>query len=115
MLKSTLCHIILICLSTISYTGCEYFTSIGHMRYLFNLEKKLAGNLKEYIQREEARMSQLKSFYKRVKHLEEAEDHQSYVGHPNSAFKILSRLNKDWLDLKDLLESTGGEGKRKLF
>ena len=84
----------------------EYFSSSGHMAYLFDIEKQLTTHLKAAIERHEARLSRMKDFYGQVEHLERTDDEKNYIGHPNNAFKILKRLSKEWSDIKTIASSS---------
>ncbi|XP_066930606.1 prolyl 4-hydroxylase subunit alpha-1-like [Clytia hemisphaerica] len=85
-------------------TSGEYFSSSGHMRYLFDIEKQLASRLRTTIEREERRIAELKKFYNKIEHIEKKEDERNYIGHPNNAFKILRRLHRDWPKVQKVAE-----------
>ena len=49
------------------FLNAEYFSSSGHLAYLFDVEKELTIRLKAVIEREETKLARLKSFYSQVK------------------------------------------------
>ncbi|XP_037365278.1 prolyl 4-hydroxylase subunit alpha-2 isoform X3 [Talpa occidentalis] len=88
--------------------GCvqaEFFTSIGHMTDLIYAEKDLVQSLKEYILVEEAKLAKIKSWANKMEDLtsKSAADPEGYLAHPVNAYKLVKRLNTDWLALEDLV------------
>lgn len=61
--------IIIIFPQIVVFLNAEYFSSSGHLAYLFDVEKELTIRLKAVIEREEAKLTRLKSFYSQVKSL----------------------------------------------
>ncbi|XP_075065830.1 prolyl 4-hydroxylase subunit alpha-2 isoform X1 [Mixophyes fleayi] len=90
----------------------EFFTSIGQMTDLIYKEKDLVQSLKEYIREEEERLSKIRSWALQIEELtsKSALDPEGYLAHPVNAYKLVKRLNTDWLSLENLVlqDSTKG-------
>ncbi|XP_072120170.1 prolyl 4-hydroxylase subunit alpha-2-like isoform X1 [Mobula birostris] len=89
----------------VSQTRAEFFTSIGQMTDLIYLEKDLVKSLKEYITAEEAKLSAIKSWAEKLDELTHTStsDPEGYLGHPVNAYKLMKRLNTEWLRLESLV------------
>ncbi|CAH2277008.1 prolyl 4-hydroxylase subunit alpha-2 isoform X1 [Pelobates cultripes] len=94
------------------HVHAEFFTSIGQMTDLIYKERDLVQSLKEYIREEEERLSKIKSWAARVDELtsKSTADPEGYLGHPVNAYKLVKRLNTDWVLLENLVlqDSTKG-------
>ncbi|KAM4748197.1 prolyl 4-hydroxylase subunit alpha-2 isoform 2-T2 [Rhinophrynus dorsalis] len=90
----------------------EFFTSIGQMTDLIYKERELVLSLKEYIREEEARLATIKSWAAQVDELSSKStiDPEGYLGHPVNAYKLMKRLNTEWVSLENLVlqDSTKG-------
>ncbi|XP_044136718.1 prolyl 4-hydroxylase subunit alpha-2 isoform X1 [Bufo gargarizans] len=90
----------------------EFFTSIGQMTDLIYKERDLVQSLKEYISEEEERLSKIKSWASQIEELtsRSTSDPEGYLAHPVNAYKLVKRLNKDWLSVENLVlqDSTKG-------
>ncbi|KAG8578957.1 hypothetical protein GDO81_010676 [Engystomops pustulosus] len=90
----------------------EFFTSIGQMTDLIYKERDLVQSLKEYIREEEERLSKIKSWASRIEELttRSTSDPEGYLAHPVNAYKLVKRLNTDWLSLENMVlqDSTKG-------
>ncbi|KAM6475142.1 prolyl 4-hydroxylase subunit alpha-2 isoform 2-T2 [Liasis olivaceus] len=101
-----------ITLLLLTYLGCiqgEFFTSIGQMTDLIYAEKDLVQSLKAYIQEEESKLAKIKSWAETMESLtvKSSSDPEGYLAHPVNAYKLVKRLNKEWLMLENLvLEDT---------
>ncbi|KAF1643966.1 Prolyl 4-hydroxylase subunit alpha-2, partial [Eudyptes chrysocome] len=100
------------CLFLIWRTEAEFFTSIGQMTDLIYAEKDLVQSLKEYIRAEENKLSQIKSWAEKMDILtsKSTSDPEGYLAHPVNAYKLVKRLNTDWLELENLVlqDTTNG-------
>uniref|UniRef100_A0A8C4WCL1 procollagen-proline 4-dioxygenase n=1 Tax=Gopherus evgoodei TaxID=1825980 RepID=A0A8C4WCL1_9SAUR len=85
---------------------------VGQMTDLIYAEKDLVQSLKEYIQAEESKLSKIKSWAEKMDALtmKSASDPEGYLAHPVNAYKLVKRLNTDWLELENLVlqDSTSG-------
>ncbi|NXI70483.1 P4HA2 hydroxylase, partial [Anseranas semipalmata] len=94
------------------HTEAEFFTSIGQMTDLIYAEKDLVQSLKEYIRAEETKLSQIKSWAEKMDVLtsKSTSDPEGYLAHPVNAYKLVKRLNTDWLELENLVlqDTTNG-------
>ncbi|EMP41594.1 Prolyl 4-hydroxylase subunit alpha-2 [Chelonia mydas] len=85
---------------------------VGQMTDLIYAEKDLVQSLKEYIQAEESKLSKIKSWADKMDALtmKSASDPEGYLAHPVNAYKLVKRLNTDWLELENLVlqDSTSG-------
>ncbi|XP_014747067.1 PREDICTED: prolyl 4-hydroxylase subunit alpha-2 isoform X4 [Sturnus vulgaris] len=101
-----------LCVFLIWHTEAEFFTSIGQMTDLIYAEKDLMQSLQEYIQAEEKKLSQIKSWAEKMDVLtsKSASDPEGYLAHPVNAYKLVKRLNTDWLELENLVlqDTTSG-------
>ncbi|XP_073211743.1 prolyl 4-hydroxylase subunit alpha-2 isoform X4 [Lepidochelys kempii] len=111
-MKSWILSLLLTCISCTWHTQAEFFTSIGQMTDLIYAEKDLVQSLKEYIQAEESKLSKIKSWAEKMDALtmKSASDPEGYLAHPVNAYKLVKRLNTDWLELENLVlqDSTSG-------
>nr|XP_021144777.1 prolyl 4-hydroxylase subunit alpha-2 isoform X5 [Columba livia] len=100
------------CTLLIWHTEAEFFTSIGQMTDLIYAEKDLVQSLKEYIRAEEIKLSQIKSWAEKMDVLtsKSSSDPEGYLAHPVNAYKLVKRLNTDWLELENLVlqDTTNG-------
>ncbi|XP_068133547.1 prolyl 4-hydroxylase subunit alpha-2 isoform X1 [Hyperolius riggenbachi] len=94
------------------HVQAEFFTSIGQMTDLLYKERDLVQSLKEYIREEEERLEKIKSWASQVEHLtvKSTHDPEGFLGHPVNAYKLVKRLNSEWLSLENLVlqDSTKG-------
>ncbi|XP_063784254.1 prolyl 4-hydroxylase subunit alpha-2 isoform X2 [Pseudophryne corroboree] len=94
------------------HVQAEFFTSIGQMTDLIYKERDLVQSLKEYIREEEERLSKIKSWALQVEEVTSKStlDPEGYLAHPVNAYKLVKRLNTDWLSLENLVlqDSTKG-------
>ncbi|XP_067900044.1 prolyl 4-hydroxylase subunit alpha-2-like isoform X5 [Heterodontus francisci] len=90
----------------------EFFTSIGQMTDLIFTEKDLVKSLKEYIKAEETKLTEIKRTFCHINSWAEkldqlthtsTSDPEGYLGHPVNAYKLMKRLNTDWLKLESLV------------
>uniref|UniRef100_A0A672FWY3 procollagen-proline 4-dioxygenase n=2 Tax=Salarias fasciatus TaxID=181472 RepID=A0A672FWY3_SALFA len=102
-----LCHWwwIQVLLVTSCSAHSDFFTSIGHMIDLLSTEKELVTSLKSYIQAEEDKLQQIKEWADRLDALsaEASQDPEEFLGHPVNAFKLMKRLNTEWVELESLI------------
>uniref|UniRef100_A0A8C4V2Z0 procollagen-proline 4-dioxygenase n=1 Tax=Falco tinnunculus TaxID=100819 RepID=A0A8C4V2Z0_FALTI len=100
------------CIFLVWHTEAEFFTSIGQMTDLIYAEKDLVQSLKEYIRAEETKLSQIKSWAEKMDILtsKSTSDPEGYLAHPVNAYKLVKRLNTDWLELENLVlqDTTNG-------
>uniref|UniRef100_A0A8C0FBP9 procollagen-proline 4-dioxygenase n=1 Tax=Bubo bubo TaxID=30461 RepID=A0A8C0FBP9_BUBBB len=82
------------------------------MTDLIYAEKDLVQSLKEYIRAEESKLSQIKSWAEKMDVLtsKSTSDPEGYLAHPVNAYKLVKRLNTDWLELENLVlqDTTNG-------
>ncbi|XP_067160908.1 prolyl 4-hydroxylase subunit alpha-2 isoform X6 [Apteryx mantelli] len=111
-MKPWLQLVLLTCICLFWQTEAEFFTSIGQMTDLIYAEKDLVQSLKEYIRAEESKLSQIKSWAEKMDVLtsKSASDPEGYLAHPVNAYKLVKRLNTDWLELENLVlqDTTNG-------
>ncbi|XP_072368744.1 prolyl 4-hydroxylase subunit alpha-2-like isoform X7 [Scyliorhinus torazame] len=90
----------------------EFFTSIGQMTDLIYVEKDLVKSLKEYIKAEESKLTEIKSWAEKLDQLthNSTSDPEGYLGHPVNAYKLMKRLNTDWLKLESLVLQQTSDG-----
>ncbi|XP_067852162.1 prolyl 4-hydroxylase subunit alpha-2-like isoform X1 [Heptranchias perlo] len=93
-------------------TQAEFFTSIGQMTDLIYTEKDLVKSLKEYIKAEETKLTAIKSWAEKLDQLTHTStsDPEGYLGHPVNAYKLMKRLNTDWLKLESLVLQHTSDG-----
>ncbi|KAE8591015.1 hypothetical protein XENTR_v10018280 [Xenopus tropicalis] len=98
-------HLVLPLLGLFSCAHADFFTSIGHMIDLLNTEKDLVTSLKDYIKAEEQKLAQIKKWADKLDHLTDTatKDPEGYLGHPVNAFKLMKRLNTEWVKLENLI------------
>ncbi|XP_069508611.1 prolyl 4-hydroxylase subunit alpha-2 isoform X2 [Ambystoma mexicanum] len=111
-MKFCVSAVLLISITWICHTRAEFFTSIGQMTDLIYREKDLVHSLKEYIRAEEARLSQIKRWAAKVDDLSimSSLDPEGYLAHPVNAYKLVKRLNTDWVDLENLIRQDSSTG-----
>ncbi|CAJ0962148.1 unnamed protein product [Ranitomeya imitator] len=82
------------------------------MTDLIYKERDLVQSLKEYIREEEERLSKIKSWASRVEELtsRSSSDPEGYLAHPVNAYKLVKRLNTDWLTLENLVLQDSTQG-----
>ncbi|XP_039934242.1 prolyl 4-hydroxylase subunit alpha-2 isoform X3 [Hirundo rustica] len=111
-MKAWLQLMFFLCVFLICHTEAEFFTSIGQMTDLIYAEKDLVQSLQEYIRAEEKKLSQIKSWAEKMDILtsKSASDPEGYLAHPVNAYKLVKRLNTDWLELENLVlqDTTSG-------
>ncbi|XP_056386425.1 prolyl 4-hydroxylase subunit alpha-1 isoform X5 [Hyla sarda] len=90
----------------------DFFTSIGHMTDLLYTEKDLLTSLKDYIRAEELKLEQIKKWAEKFDSLSEmaTNDPEGFLGHPVNAFKLMKRLNTEWLELENLVLKDMSDG-----
>ncbi|XP_072846282.1 prolyl 4-hydroxylase subunit alpha-2 isoform X1 [Pogona vitticeps] len=96
-------------LTCVGQIQAEFFTSIGQMTDLIYAEKDLVQSLKTYIQEEESKLAKIKSWAEKMESLtfKSTSDPEGYLAHPVNAYKLVKRLNTEWLKLENLvLEDT---------
>ncbi|POI32272.1 hypothetical protein CIB84_003976, partial [Bambusicola thoracicus] len=112
-MKPWLCLVFFTSAFLIWHTEAEFFTSIGQMTDLIYAEKDLVQSLKEYIRAEETKLSQIKSWAEKMDVLtsKSTSDPEGYLAHPVNAYKLVKRLNTDWLELENLVLQDTTNGK----
>ncbi|XP_008102940.2 prolyl 4-hydroxylase subunit alpha-2 isoform X1 [Anolis carolinensis] len=100
------------CLLCIGQTQAEFFTSIGQMTDLIYAEKDLVQSLKAYIQEEESKLIKIKSWAEKMESLttKSTSDPEGYLSHPVNAYKLVKRLNTEWLELENLVLEDATKG-----
>ncbi|KAM4704283.1 prolyl 4-hydroxylase subunit alpha-1 [Rhinophrynus dorsalis] len=90
----------------------DFFTSIGHMTDLLNTEKDLVTSLKDYIRAEEMKLAQIKKWADKLDQLTDTatKDPEGFLGHPVNAFKLMKRLNTEWVELENLVLKDMSDG-----
>ncbi|XP_078267867.1 prolyl 4-hydroxylase subunit alpha-2 isoform X1 [Rhinoraja longicauda] len=90
----------------------EFFTSIGQMTDLIFTEKDLVKSLKEYITAEETKLTAIKSWAEKLDELTHTStsDPEGYLGHPVNAYKLMKRLNTEWVKLESLVLQHTSDG-----
>ncbi|KAM4636230.1 prolyl 4-hydroxylase subunit alpha-1 isoform 4-T4 [Discoglossus pictus] len=90
----------------------DFFTSIGHMTDLLSTEKDLVTSLKDYIKAEEMKLAQIKTWANELDKLTDTavRDPEGFLGHPVNAFKLMKRLNTEWLQLENLVLKDMSDG-----
>ncbi|XP_075072673.1 prolyl 4-hydroxylase subunit alpha-1 isoform X1 [Mixophyes fleayi] len=90
----------------------DFFTSIGHMTDLLHTEKDLVISLKEYIKAEEIKLEQIKKWAEKFDAVSETaiQDPEEFLGHPVNAFKLMKRLNTEWLEVENLVLKDVSDG-----
>ncbi|KAM9325609.1 prolyl 4-hydroxylase subunit alpha-1 isoform 3-T3 [Gastrophryne carolinensis] len=90
----------------------DFFTSIGHMTDLLYTEKDLVTALKDYIKAEELKLQQVKKWAEKFDALSDTavKDPEGFLGHPVNAFKLMKRLNTEWLQLENLVLKDMSDG-----
>ncbi|KAL8211915.1 UNVERIFIED_CONTAM: Prolyl 4-hydroxylase, alpha polypeptide [Gekko kuhli] len=82
------------------------------MTDLIYAEKDLVQSLKAYIQEEESKLLKIKSWAEKMESLtvKSTSDPEGYLAHPVNAYKLVKRLNTEWLELENLVlqDSTKG-------
>ncbi|XP_078284770.1 prolyl 4-hydroxylase subunit alpha-1b isoform X2 [Rhinoraja longicauda] len=90
----------------------DFYTSIGQMTDLLYTEKDLVTSLKDYIKAEERKLGEIKRWAEKLDLLTETatKDPEGFLGHPVNAFKLMKRLNTEWLELENLVLKDMSEG-----
>ncbi|XP_053547874.1 prolyl 4-hydroxylase subunit alpha-1 isoform X1 [Bombina bombina] len=90
----------------------DFFTSIGHMTDLLNTERDLVTSLKDYIKAEELKLAQIKTWAAKLDQVTDTatRDPEGFLGHPVNAFKLMKRLNTEWLELENLVLKDMSDG-----
>ncbi|XP_078387098.1 prolyl 4-hydroxylase subunit alpha-1b isoform X6 [Cetorhinus maximus] len=90
----------------------DFFTSIGQMTDLLYTEKDLVTSLKDYIKAEENKLGEIKRWAEKLDRLTETatKDPEGFLGHPVNAFKLMKRLNTEWLELENLVLKDMSDG-----
>uniref|UniRef100_A0A670J022 procollagen-proline 4-dioxygenase n=1 Tax=Podarcis muralis TaxID=64176 RepID=A0A670J022_PODMU len=104
--------LLLTCIICTSLTRAEFFTSIGQMTDLIYAEKDLVQSLKAYIQEEESKLAKIKSWAEKMESLtvKSTSDPEGYLAHPVNAYKLVKRLNTEWLQLENLVLEDATKG-----
>ncbi|GCB71525.1 hypothetical protein scyTo_0005969 [Scyliorhinus torazame] len=99
-------------LVSLSRAHNDFFTSIGQMTDLLYTEKDLVTSLKDYIKAEESKLGEIKRWAERLDKLTETatKDPEGFLGHPVNAFKLMKRLNTEWLELENLVLKDMSDG-----
>ncbi|XP_019361872.1 PREDICTED: prolyl 4-hydroxylase subunit alpha-2 isoform X2 [Gavialis gangeticus] len=112
MMKPWMLLLLLTCISCTWPTQAEFFTSIGQMTDLVYSERDLVRSLKEYIREEESKLSKIKSWAEKMEAVtsKSTSDPEGYLAHPVNAYKLVKRLNTEWLELENLVlqDTTNG-------
>ncbi|XP_019390592.1 PREDICTED: prolyl 4-hydroxylase subunit alpha-2 isoform X2 [Crocodylus porosus] len=105
MMKPWMLLLLLTCISCTWTTQAEFFTSIGQMTDLVYSERDLVRSLKEYIREEESKLSKIKSWAEKMEAVtsKSTSDPEGYLAHPVNAYKLVKRLNTEWLELENLV------------
>ncbi|XP_056140486.1 prolyl 4-hydroxylase subunit alpha-2-like isoform X2 [Lampris incognitus] len=90
----------------------DIFSSIGQMTDLIFTEKELVQSLKEYIKAEETKLSAVKSWANKLDVLTtvSTSDPEGYLAHPVNAYKLMKRLNTEWVELESLVLQDPADG-----
>ncbi|XP_043535043.1 prolyl 4-hydroxylase subunit alpha-1-like isoform X3 [Chiloscyllium plagiosum] len=90
----------------------DFFTSIGQMTDLLYTEKDLVTSLKDYIKAEESKLGEIKRWAEKLDQLIETatKDPEGFLGHPVNAFKLMKRLNTEWMELENLVLKDMSDG-----
>ncbi|XP_072439606.1 prolyl 4-hydroxylase subunit alpha-1-like isoform X4 [Chiloscyllium punctatum] len=90
----------------------DFFTSIGQMTDLLYTEKDLVTSLKDYIKAEESKLGEIKRWAEKLDQLTETatKDPEGFLGHPVNAFKLMKRLNTEWMELENLVLKDMSDG-----
>ncbi|XP_068600234.1 prolyl 4-hydroxylase subunit alpha-2-like isoform X2 [Brachionichthys hirsutus] len=93
-------------------TQADIFTSISQMTDLIYAEKDLVHSLREYIKAEELKLAAVKSWANKLDALTRVStsDPEGYLGHPVNAYKLMKRLNTEWLELESLVLQNPSDG-----
>ncbi|XP_067828556.1 prolyl 4-hydroxylase subunit alpha-1b isoform X4 [Heptranchias perlo] len=99
-------------LMSLTQAHTDFFTSIGHMTDLLYTEKDLVTSLKDYIKAEETKLAEIKRWAEKLDLLTETatKDPEGFLGHPVNAFKLMKRLNTEWLELENLVLKDMSDG-----
>ncbi|XP_067876567.1 prolyl 4-hydroxylase subunit alpha-1-like isoform X3 [Heterodontus francisci] len=99
-------------LISLSQAHNDFFTSIGQMTDLLYTEKDLVTSLKDYIKAEETKLGEIKRWAEKLDLLTETatKDPEGFLGHPVNAFKLMKRLNTEWLELENLVLKDMSDG-----
>ncbi|XP_051902808.1 prolyl 4-hydroxylase subunit alpha-2 isoform X2 [Hippocampus zosterae] len=111
-MRLCLCLVSWVLLCCGSITQAEIFTSIGQMTDLLYTEKELVHSLREYIKAEESKLSEIKSWARRLDDLTRVStsDPEGYLAHPVNAYKLMKRLNTEWSHLESLVLHNPSDG-----
>ncbi|XP_031434616.1 prolyl 4-hydroxylase subunit alpha-1b [Clupea harengus] len=106
------CTVILSCLFHTLLAHNDVFTSIGQMTDLLYVEKDLVTSLKDYIKAEEIKLQEVKTWADKLDTLTATamQDPEGFLGHPVNAFKLMKRLNTEWVDLENLVLKDTSDG-----
>ncbi|XP_029439710.1 prolyl 4-hydroxylase subunit alpha-2 isoform X1 [Rhinatrema bivittatum] len=112
LLKMTLLALLLASSLFACQTRAEFFTSIGQMSDLIYKEKDLVQSLKEYIRAEEGKLSKIRRWAEEIEELtkKSSSDPEGYLAHPVNAYKLVKRLNSDWVALENLVLEDSARG-----
>lgn len=99
-------------LISLTQAHTDFYTSIGHMTDLLYTEKDLVTSLKDYIKAEETKLGEIKRWAEKLDQLSETatQDPEAFLGHPVNAFKLMKRLNTEWLELENLVLKDMSDG-----
>ncbi|KAJ6634134.1 hypothetical protein lerEdw1_014132, partial [Lerista edwardsae] len=102
----------LISIMCMGQTQAEFFTSIGQMTDLIYAEKDLVQSLKSYIQEEESKLAKIRSWAEKMESLtvKSTSDPEGYLAHPVNAYKLVKRLNTEWLELENMVLEDSAKG-----
>ncbi|XP_051897413.1 prolyl 4-hydroxylase subunit alpha-1-like isoform X1 [Pristis pectinata] len=106
------CVLALGILISITQAHTDFFTSIGQMTDLLYTEKDLVTSLKDYIKAEENKLGEIKRWAEKLDLLTETatKDPEGFLGHPVNAFKLMKRLNSEWVELENLVLKDMSDG-----
>ncbi|XP_072881491.1 prolyl 4-hydroxylase subunit alpha-1b isoform X1 [Hemitrygon akajei] len=99
-------------LISITQAHTDFYTSIGQMTDLLYTEKDLVTSLKDYIKAEESKLGEIKRWAEKLDQLTETatKDPEGFLGHPVNAFKLMKRLNSEWVELENLVLKDMSDG-----
>ena len=111
--------LLLMALTTFPPTLGEVFTSMADMEQMVVTEKQMLEVLKDYIDAEEEKLQNIKSFLSDVDGVlggvTASEDVGKYLGNPVNSYLMLKRFNVEWKNLEKTLEEDLSERLNNVF
>ncbi|XP_046656322.1 prolyl 4-hydroxylase subunit alpha-1-like [Daphnia pulicaria] len=88
----------------------ELFTALADMESLVSTESELVRHLDNYIQDEEIRLKQLRSFLEEYEtmHQEASADVSKFLASPVNAYLLVKRLTSDWKKVERVISRNAG-------